>query len=374
MTEVFDYALVGGGLQNGLIALAVLARQPSARIALIERGAQVGGNHTWCFHARDVSPQAAAWVDPIVVARWPGYDVAFPDHARRLDTPYACVSSERLAGAVAHALAGRSLLLTDTVAREVTADRVALEGGGAVRARAVIDARGPERVATAGGWQKFVGQELRVRGHGLERPILMDAQVPQRDGYRFFYVLPLDADRLLIEDTYFSDSPTLDEDRVREGIAGYACTRGWIGEVVREERGVLPMPFATPAPRADAPLVAGYAGGWFHPVTAYSFPIAARLAEHVASRPAEALFGPALDELVRAQTRQLRFADRLNRMMFRWFAPDQRHHLLARFYRLPPAVIERFYALELTALDRARILLGRPPRGLSLRAALGGTP
>ena len=46
--------------------------------------------------------------------------------------------------------------------------------------------------------------------------------------------------------------------------------------------------------------------------------------------------------------------------------------MLARFYRLPEAVIRRFYALELTAMDRARILVGRPPRGMSLRAALGG--
>ena len=33
--------------------------------------------------------------------------------------------------------------------------------------------------------------------------------------------------------------------------------------------------------------------------------------------------------------------------------------------------IRRFYALELTGMDRARILLGRPPRGLSVRGMLG---
>ena len=57
-------------------------------------------------------------------------------------------------------------------------------------------------------------------------------------------------------------------------------------------------------------------------------------------------------------------------MMFGWYPDDQRWHVLERFYRLPEATIRRFYALELTAMDRARIVIGRPPRGLSLRRAL----
>ena len=43
----------------------------------------------------------------------------------------------------------------------------------------------------------------------------MDATVPQVDGYRFFYVLPLAPDRLLVEDTYFSDSTHLDVAQLR---------------------------------------------------------------------------------------------------------------------------------------------------------------
>ncbi|HVV81457.1 MAG TPA: lycopene beta-cyclase CrtY [Kofleriaceae bacterium] len=382
MTPTFDYALVGGGLQNGLVALAVRALQPAARIALIERGDAPGGNHTWCFHAGDVSPAAAAWIDPLVVHRWPGYDVAFASHARRLDAPYACVTAGRLAEQVTAALARPgSELLVRTSATDVGRDRVEVrDAAGAtrvLRATAVIDARGPDRLPDgAGGWQKFVGQEVTLAApHGLERPILMDARVPQLDGYRFVYVLPLAPRRLLVEDTYFSDRAHLDVAGVRAELAAYADARGWtIDRVDREEVGVLPMPLSTPPPSAAAPLVAGYAGGWFHPVTAYSFPIAARLAEHVAGRPAARLFGPELERLARRHGRQLAFAGRLNRMLFRWCRPADRHHVLARFYRLPAATIARFYALELTALDRARILLGRPPAGLSLRAALGGTP
>ncbi len=376
MLRELDYALVGGGLQNGLIALALRAHQPGARIAIIESGAVLGGNHTWCFHEGDVSPAQARWIEPLVEVRWPGYDVAFPAYRRRLDSPYACVTAPRLAAAVA--ASGCELMLEST-ATAVGADlvRVRARDGevSELRARAVIDARGPDRArieSTA--WQKFLGQELRLAvPHGLERPMLMDATVEQRDGFRFLYVLPLSADRVLVEDTYFSDGTHLDAGALRTSIAEYVAARGWIVEAVeREETGVLPLPLRCAPPVAAAPLVAGYAGGWFHPVTGYSFPIAARLAELVASVPAEAIAGPAIERQARAQAKQMDFAFRLNRMLFRWFEPDQRYRVLERFYRLPEAVVRRFYALELTAWDRARILVGRPPRGLKLGAMFRG--
>ncbi|MCW5804923.1 MAG: lycopene beta-cyclase CrtY [Deltaproteobacteria bacterium] len=371
MTREVDYALVGGGLQNGLVALALAAHRPGATVALFERGAAVGGNHTWCFHAGDVGAGAAAWVEPLVAHRWPGYDVAFPDLRRTIAQPYACVTSARLAARVAEALARPGCELR-TGAAVLTAgpDAVLVRDGEGrveeVRARVVIDARGPERAEVGGrcAWQKFLGRELRLAApHGLERPMLMDATVEQRDGMRFCYVLPLDARRVLVEDTYFSDGTYLDVAALRAEVDAYAAARGWIvDEVVREETGLLPLPSRCAPPRASAPLVAGYAGGWFHPVTGYSFPIAARLAEAVAAG------GDAVENLARDHASQLGFALRLNRM-FRWFEPAARYRVLERFYRLPEATIARFYALQLTTADRARILVGRPPRGLSLRAA-----
>ena len=97
----FDYLLIGGGLSNALIAMAVLRQKPSARVALVEREAALGGNHLWCFHGFDLSEAGQALVEPLVVQRWSGYSVRFPELERRLQTPYAAVSSERLAEHVA---------------------------------------------------------------------------------------------------------------------------------------------------------------------------------------------------------------------------------------------------------------------------------
>lgn len=375
---LYDYILVGGGLQNGLIALALLDRRPGSRIALVEKASALGGNHIWCFHAADVAGDTDAFVAPLVVHRWPGYEVAFPGLRRELASSYAAVTSERLDQVVGERVAaapGCDLLLDATAVR-IEADRVELDDGRVLRGALVVDARGPERAGVDGrstGYQKFAGLELQLDApHGLTRPVLMDATVPQVDGFRFVYTLPLAPDRLLVEDTYFSDTPDLDDARVLGQVRAYAAARGWAGaREVREERGVLPLPwYGDCAPGPVGPLVAGYQGGWFHPVTGYSFPVALRLADHVSRMPAAHVFGPGLQALAQAQQKQLDYCYWLNKMLFQWFAPADRYNVLERFYRLPEDLIRRFYALTLTTGDRARILLGRPPRGLSLRAAL----
>jgi len=276
------------------------------------------------------------------------------------------------------AAAPNAELLLGEVAVEIDEHHVELFSGRTLAGRVVIDARGPSADGLDGaGYQKFVGLELQLEGpHHIDRPLLMDATVPQLDGFRFVYVLPLAADRLLVEDTYFSDDKTLDTAALVGRVLDYADDRGWLVEsVVRDEQGVLPLPWEMELPTPErGPLVAGYRGGWFHPVTGYSLPAALGLALHVATTAPDELFGDELAARFDHQRAQLRFGMRLNRMLFHWFAPDQRFNVLERFYRLPEPVIRRFYALQLGFADRVRILVGRPPRGMSWRVPFTGGP
>lgn len=376
----YDAVLVGGGLQNSLIALALLRARPAARIAMVEKDALLGGNHTWCFHAADVPDDAAAVLAPLVEFAWPGYEVRFHGFARQLDSPYAGFTSQRLHAVVAAALdrPGCRLLTRQAVVR-VGAEQVELADGSSLQAPLVVDARGPEPAKSRGraGYQKFLGRELRLSAaHGIERPLVMDATVPQRGGFRFFYVLPIAADRLLVEDTRFADRPELEPSELRAEIDGWLAARGLqVAEVLREEIGLLPMPWsgrgplAVPAPGAG-PLLGGDRGGWLHPATGYSLPVALRLATTLAAVPTGQPWRPAVAALVRSVRPQVRFAQLLNRLLFRWFLPEGRSDVFRRFYRLPEPSIRRFYALRTTFGDRLRLLGGRPPAGLSLRARL----
>jgi lycopene beta-cyclase len=371
-----EYLLVGGGLQNALVVLALLARRPDARLTLVEREPRLGGNHTWCFHESDVTSEGLALLERLVVRRWAGHDVAFPGYRRRLAGTYAAVTSERLHDVVSATLdaAPRARRIVADVG-EVSSDGVRLADGRCLRGTLVVDARGPDHAAAApGGYQKFVGLELALAsGTPPELPMLMDATVVQLDGFRFMYVLPWSSDRVLIEDTYYSESPALDVAVLRQRVLDYAARAGLgISGVLREERGVLPIPTRLDFDReaCAAPLRAGYGGGLFHPTTGYSLPVAVRLALFLAACPARTALGEDYARWLRAHRRQARFCLQLNQLLFSGFAPERRHHVLERFYRLPEDTIRRFYALETSAFDRARILCGRPPRGFSLRRLL----
>ncbi|MFN7177847.1 MAG: lycopene cyclase family protein, partial [Thermaurantiacus sp.] len=98
------------------------------------------------------------------------------------------------------------------------ADHAVLSDGTRLDAPCVLDARGAQpgpHLVT--GFQKFVGVEIECDApHGQTHPVIMDATVPQLDGYRFIYLLPFTDRRILIEDTRYSDGADLsDGDLVR---------------------------------------------------------------------------------------------------------------------------------------------------------------
>ncbi len=364
----YDLILVGGGLANGLIAWRLHTTRPTLRILLLEAAGRIGGNHTWSFHDGDLSAEQHGWLAPLVSARWPRYDVVFPEFARTLDSGYASVTSSDFARVIEAAL-GPTLRLNARI-DTLGPTSVTLAGGDTLHARAVIDGRGVRATSRlALGYQTFLGQEVRLAApHGLAAPIIMDASVEQQGGYRFVYVLPFDAHTLLIEDTHYVDSGAWEPERLRANIAAYAQARGWrIAELLREEHGSLPIVLAGDFDEYWRDLAgqpcAGLRAGLFHSTTGYSLPHAVRLAERIATFAdfsAPRLFAAIRDEAAR-EWRQQRFFRLLNRMLFLAGSPDKRWRVMQRFYRLPPGLIEHFYAGRLSLGDKARLLTGKPP-------------
>jgi lycopene beta-cyclase len=303
-------------------------------------------------------------VRPLVSVEWPIYRVNFPGFARTVPSRYAAISSDRFAGVLENAGCD---LLTGTEVVAVGQTSVRLADGTELNAACVLDARGPTTAETpsAAGYQKFLGLEIVTERPWPDAvPTVMDATVPQEDGFRFVYVLPFAPNRVLIEETHFADGPQVSKPLLRKRASEYAQVRN-VGRyrVVREEAGVLPMPWAgggVNVPEAG-PIPVGYAGGWYHPATGYSLPVAVRVALTVASTPPLDARN-ALRRLARRILPRQRFARFLNRLLFTLVVPEERWQVFRRLYRaVPDACLNRFYALAFGPLDAARMVVGWPP-------------
>lgn len=355
-----DMIIVGAGLSGLLTAWRCLDMHPERKILIIDGAAAIAGDHTWSFNLTDVAPDLHEWIKPFIASQWDDYDVMFPDRKRRLNITYCTGNTESLKRCVqTHIDSGRLKLRLKSPVVQLASDHVILEGGEKLAAKHVLDARGfqPDDKIVLG-YQKFVGRTIKTKTpHGIKRPIIMDATVEQKDGYRFVYCLPFSETELLVEDTYYTDGSSLSENEVHGRIEDYIRGNLKLEDytLIRSEKGVLPITLASEK-KARPVHAIGIRGGFYHAVTGFSFPDALKNADLIAKGAA--------GDIARLQNdhfKSERFFRFLNRMLFRASKPEERYKVLQRFYGLSEPLIERFYAGRLTWKDKLRILIGKPP-------------
>lgn len=333
--------------------LALLSKWPTLDLRLVRSPETGAASRTWCFHEGDLRPSTLGWLKPLITKEWQGYDVTFPAHQRSVESKYFAIASDAFFPQTDELLASNF-----ATQRRTDADFTIFTTGW------------PKlRADSECGWQKFVGLDVTIeKPHGLSRPILMDATVEQTDGFRFVYCLPWSPTSLLIEDTYYSDTPELEFEATKSEVLKYAKTMSWkVASIDRTESGSLPLAFSSNSASEAAGDVKsvslGAASGLAHPVTGYTTSILFRQIEALSgvASPTADLFLKAVRRENGEIEKSFSYLYLLNRMMFRASEPGRRYKVLERFYTLSPELISRFYACNLTAADRARILVGRPP-------------
>ena len=411
----YDGIILGGGLSGGLLFYGLSKLFPQKRFALIEKGRQLGGNHTWCFHHADL-PAQNHWILDLVSQSWPSYEVRFPGFNRRIDSSYYAIKSEDFSKKILSAQNNSKVFLT-TSAEEFNHQSVKIMSDqkdvNVLTAPWVVDARGwPDMSRQSVAYQKFIGMDLELENpHAQDYALLKDATVAQTDGYRFFYILPWSKTELLIEDTYFSDDNVLDEQAIEKNILAEAEKRfGKVKRIIRKEIGCLPLPlfklemqnenldsslkqknsfqenlkhfseqdqstrvvstvehddpeFVNTHLEFKTPITLGARSLYFNPVTGYSLPqTLAAIQVFISSEPGGFEFiRKSMSKFLHAQKPNSDFFYMLNKMFFRAARPELRYIVLSRFYKLPIDTIERFYNGNLRLIDKARILIGKPP-------------
>lgn len=374
-----DLAIIGGGLSGGLIAMAARRAQPDRRILLIEAGPALGGNHLWSFIDSDVGPAEKDLLRPLVNYGWREFSVVFPRYKRALPQPFYSIRSDRFDEALREAMPAESIL-TGRRAAGVSADGVVLEDGTMIAAHGVIDARGPADLSLLDlHWRKFVGYELTLDGpHSVRRATLIDAAADPAEGFQYMTMLPIESDRLFIEDVRYEAHPELDMTDHGNRIVNHAARFGWrIRSSARGQAGILPVAVGGDFEdywRSGGEGVAkvGLRAGLFHPVSGNTLGDAARTALMIAQ--AKDWSGAALHRMLHAHAAKAwakrdyyrRFA---KRMLRETPVPDG-YKFLEALYTMDTDLIARFHGMTLGFTDRLALSLGDGPMPLS--AAMKG--
>ncbi|PIU00737.1 MAG: lycopene cyclase [Bdellovibrionales bacterium CG10_big_fil_rev_8_21_14_0_10_45_34] len=355
--------LVGGGLSSSILAWYFRSTHPLVEITIFDEKSEAElSKKTWSFHRSDIG-QEYERIRPLVNFSWPQYEVRFRSYSKIYDSEYSTLKPSHLKKRLEEV--GVNFYINCKV--QIVDAQTVSHANGVVKADLVIDGRGqsPYSKGTCG-YQKFHGLEIQtVSDHKIAVPILMDATVNQIDGYRFFYVLPLSKDRLLVEDTRYSDTTELNVSDYKNEIARYCADvlKIQIKEVTSEETGVLPIPFAPRLAKTFLFPTIGTAGQYCHPVTSYTLADSVRVSKEICQL--ENINTTSVMDLLN-QYRESRakvnsFYFKLNRLLFLAGKPTERWRIFEHFYAMPASTVARFYAGETTALDKMRILSGKPP-------------
>lgn len=366
--DKYDLIICGYGLSGALTAKLVSEKTTEPRVLILDQSAQ-SPDKTWSFHGTDLPlewERRFPWLKQSMGGSWPSQRVYFPNRSRDLRTSYHSIRSSDFYEILENQR--KYQFIADVAVESLSDTKVVCKGGMSFEASVVLDARGFESSLPKDhfGFQKFLGLDVECeKPHGITEPVIMDACVDQKEGYRFIYLLPWTEKKLLVEDTRYSLDKNLYTEDFEESILKYLESLGITQfKELRRECSALPIPLSVAGLKPASELSIGMRGGFFHPVTGYSFPLGLELAISIASLP----------KLEKSKVRQLlaqkrsslaarnRFYCYLNRMLFHGTQPGLEYKMLAHFYAKSEKMIRRFYSSRSNIGDLMRILfLGKPP-------------
>ncbi len=211
---------------------------------------------------------------------------------------------------------------------------VTTRSGATITASTVIDARGlPGRGPRQTAWGVVVPRAQARPFLGDTEAVLMDWTPPSSDaaaGASFLYAVPLDADRVLLEETCLAGDPPVPVAHLRarldERLSGHPITPLTTETVSFALRGPT-------APWRVRPIVFGSRGGLLHPATGYSVGASLAVADDVAVAIADGH-----DPLGALWPRSARLVHRLRSVGLRALlalSPDATRRMFDTFAELP---------------------------------------
>ncbi|WP_211770223.1 lycopene cyclase family protein [Kutzneria sp. CA-103260] len=323
-----DVLVVGAGPAGS--ALAAACSDVGLRTMLVDRAPDRPWRATYGSWAHELPP-----LPPEVIAARATTVRAHALTEHRLDGDYVVLHNENLRRHLSRSdietVAGR--------AESITPTEVWLADGRTLRARLVVDATGapPGRHAE----QTAIGVVLPAGVLPPGEAMFMDWR-QAGDPPTFCYALPLDGERVLVEETSLAHLPGLSFALLRERLHRRLAVHGWPLDRPEHER--VRFPLNPPLPRGPL-LTFGARAGLVHPASGFSVATALTLAPRVAR---------AATERPVTAGRQIWSIDaRMTHVL--------RRRGLAALLRMPPARVPEFFELffRLPTKNQRDYLTGR---------------
>lgn len=376
MKPDYDIVFAGAGLSGLSLAARLAALPDPPRMLLVDPGTDETRDRTWCHWQLH-----KGIFDAAITHRWHRWNVAEGQDVAEASSeaiPYVRIPSDRFRQVAQQIIRARPraeiLRGMSVTSIEESSDRTVthLSDGRRIESSWVFDSR-PPRCDNAPWRQIFRGLELHSPEAHLDASTvtLMDFRSADSDGIRFFYVLPLDADTALVEDTRLVPSgkiPRFSDEEIVSFASENLAKTCW--QVRHREHGNLPMgsfPSVPPAVERSRRIIPwGTAAGAVRASSGYAFSRIQAAAERMAAawqrdgRPdLSAVHGsPLLDWMDRVFLRAM--THRPERV------PE---YFVRLFQRVPPGALIRFLESEPRPADIWQVMRALPP-GPFLRAAL----
>lgn len=293
----YDYIIAGGGLAG--LSLAYYMNQSvlrNKRILIIDKDEKQKNDRTWCFWEKG----GQGTFDPIVFRRWQQvYFYGGDGFAQELDLGdytykwikgldfYNFVRTDLASNPNVTFLAAAIERLTDT-----TDGGFVITDAGQFIADYVFDSITPlslENDKRHHMLQHFKGWEITTPNAAFDPacPTMMDYRVEQKGiGVRFGYVLPVSANRALVEYTVFSDQLLTPEEYNRElhtYIRDFLKIKDF--SIEEEEFGVIPMTDERPkTSKRNHVIRIGTSGGYVKASSGYAFHRTQRFTQELVSQ------------------------------------------------------------------------------------------
>jgi lycopene beta-cyclase len=278
--QVTDIAIIGGGLAGLSLALHLQAQPEfNSTVDIFEPRVNYKQDRHWCFFSAEKT-----LFDHLSIRTFDIFSIGKSGQLKDMACarmPYRALRSEDVYRYALQKLhddprfrmhLGRGISTLQTAQKDESL--ICLDGDPLRVYRQVFDSRlntGSIERRSPQYRQWFYGAEIRC-AHSISRPVLMDFQPLNDNRLAFFYLLPIAADRLLVQYTCFlisaqtapANADELWRHYIKANVAGSF-------EVLAYEHGEIPMHVIKPVMRSAQVLTIGSAAGWVRASTGYGF-------------------------------------------------------------------------------------------------------